>query len=456
MFLKTVRSEGIAHLSYIGGDRGQAFVIDPRRDTDAYLRVARREECRVTRIFETHRNEDYVIGSLDLARPTGAEIRHGEELPFAYGEPTGEGDAFDFGRLRLTVLKTPGHTDESLSFTLTDTSVTAEPFAVFTGDALFVGDVGRTDFFPDRPAEVAGLLHDSLFGKLLPLGDHVTTYPAHGAGSVCGTRMAPRDVSTIGFERRHNPALQHTDRDEFVRTKLAERHYKPPWFERADHWNLVGPPPLPQLPEPQAHSADEFARAMDEGLYVIDVRSPEAFAGAHVPGSLALPLPMLAAFAGWFLPYDRPIGLVVDAPEQIERVVRCLVRLGYDEVPAFLADGLHEWEASGREFAGLPQAYIEETKDQLARGDDFVLLDVRSREEYEERHLPGAVHLYVGELPSRLDELPRGRPITTFCGSGWRAIIAASILEQSGFTNVSNSLGSMAACLATGCPIVTG
>lgn len=194
MFLEIVRSSGLAHLSYILGDAGKAAVVDPRRDHDIYLEIAAREGCLITHVFETHRNEDYVVGSTGLAAATGAEVYHGKQMDFAYGTGVTEGDSFEVGSLALSVLHTPGHTEESISIALYDRGFSAEELvAVFTGDALFIGDVGRTDFFPGREEEMAGLLYDSIFGKLLPMGDSVILFPGHGQGSICGGNLAPRE-----------------------------------------------------------------------------------------------------------------------------------------------------------------------------------------------------------------------------------------------------------------------
>ncbi|MFQ6132237.1 MAG: rhodanese-like domain-containing protein [Armatimonadota bacterium] len=453
--MERVHSPGLAHISYVLGDAGRAAVIDPRRDCDVYVAIAREQGARITHIFETHRNEDYAIGSVELAQLTGARIYHGSQLPFTYGNPVAEGDSFDLGSLRLTVLSTPGHTDESISITMADLDFSQEPLAVFTGDVLFVGDVGRTDFFPDRPEEVAGLLYDSIFAKLLPLGDHVLIYPAHGAGSVCGAHMASREVSTIGYERRHNRILQMTDRDEFVRFKVAEHHYIAPYFRRMEKYNLEGTPPASEAAQPEPCTADDFAASMEEGMLVVDVRDPEAFGGGHIPGSFSIPLDTVPVFAGYLLPYDQPIGLVVEYPEQARTARQHLLRIGYDHAVAYLHNGMHAWQVSGREFETLPQVHVGKLKDRMDRGDEFALLDVRSKSEFDAGHPPGAVNIYVGELPQRLAEVPAERPITCFCGSGIRAMVAASVLRRNDVQQVENCLGSMMAWAATGGPIVT-
>lgn len=456
MFLEVVHSEGLAHMSYILGDQGKAAVIDPRRDCGIYLDIAYRNGAQITHIFETHRNEDYVIGSMELADRTGAKIYHGAQFPFQYGNGVHENDVFELGDIVLTILSTPGHTDESISIAVADKTFGNDAIGVFTGDVLFVGDVGRTDFYPERPKEVAGLLYDSLFHKILPLGDQVILYPAHGAGSVCGAGMAEREFSTLGYERRNNPRLQMTDREQFIQFKVSEHHYQPPYFRQMERYNAEGAPVLGRLPRPKPFTVDAFEQAMEAEMVVLDARAPEAFAGAYIPGSLAIPLNMIAAYAGWLLPYEKPIGLVVEKYEDVETAVRYLIRMGYDKVQGYLDGGLHAWETEGRKYDSIPAVYAGDIKRSLeSKENNFLLLDVRRQDEVAEGRLPGAKHIHLGELPQRLDEVPKDRPITTFCGTGQRAIIAASILKRHGYSEVADCLGSMAACEALGCPVVT-
>ena len=453
MFFQKIRSDGLAQLSYIAGDGNTAFVVDPRRDCSIYREIADREGVQISHIFETHRNEDFVIGSCELAEMTGATIYHGADLPFEYGQSVGEGAVHEFGKLSLRILKTPGHTYEGISLVLADREFSDQPLAVFTGDTLFIGDVGRTDFFPDRAEEVAGLLYDSIFTKLLPLGDHVLIYPAHGAGSVCGSGMASREFSTIGYEKRHNAALQVKDRAQFIQNKTNEQHYYPPYFKQMEQLNLVGVPLLGELPKPRPLTTKQFFSAMKKGLLVLDTRSPEAFSGAYIPNSLAMPLHMIPAYAGWFLPYDADIGLIVQDFADVQPALRYLFRLGYARVPAFLNEGLHSWEIGGYAYDQIPTLYAGDLKKRLEQQAELVLLDVRKQEEIRQGRIPHSLHIFLGDIPRRLDEIPRDKPIVTFCGSGQRAIIAASILRQHGFDQVENCLGSMAACRAIGCKI---
>ncbi len=450
MFLEIIHAEGLGHLSYIIGDGGKAAVIDPRRDCKIYTEIAKQHGAEISYIFETHRNEDYVSGALELARRSGATILHGEGLPFEYGEFAKDGNTFPLGKLLLTVLATPGHTYESISVVVADTSFSNNPVGIFTGDALFVGDVGRTDFFPGKEEEVAGLLYDSLFNKILPLGNEVIIYPAHGAGSVCGAGLAAREFSTIGYERKHNRILQMKDRDKFIAYKAAEHHYKAPYFKMMEKYNLEGIPLVNKLPEPKPVSADEFDKRLQKGLLAIDIRSPEAFAGAHIPGSINIPFDMVAAFAGWIISYDDKVGLIVENIEQVEKAMPSFMRLGFDNVTCYLRDGAHAWEVSGKDFTSIPIIHINELQKRIKKEEKFTLLDVRAKHEAEVFSLPNSQHIYVGELSSRLQEIDKDKPITTLCASGRRAMIAASILKKHGL-KVDTSLGALSAGKALGC-----
>lgn len=450
MFLQTVRSEGLSHLSYFLSDGGEAAVVDPRLDHEIYLELAASEGVRITHIFETHRNEDYVIGSLALAARCGARIYHGSALEFGYGNPVSEGDSFEFGAVRLQVLETPGHTFESISIALYDLEFGDAPVGVFTGDTLFIGDVGRTDFFPDQKEEVAGLLYDSIHDKLLPLGDQVIIYPAHGAGSVCGSGMASREFSTLGYERRFNPRLQLT-RDEFLAHKVNEHHYYTPYFRHMESLNKDGVDKPYELARPPALRASQLAEQQEAGAIVLDVRDAAAIASSFIPGSYAIPLDMVPAFAGWYFPYDRDIVLVTSRDDEIEQAARFLQRLGYDRLTGFLGGGMTAWQASGRQYDSITSVHVNVLMQRADEGADYTLLDVRGVDEFEAEHLPGAQHLYVGQIPDNIDDVGAARPVTTFCGSGQRALVAAALLKKHGIAEVEVCFGSMQACKAVGC-----
>ncbi|MGD8830528.1 MAG: rhodanese-like domain-containing protein [Pseudomonadales bacterium] len=451
MFVETIKTPGLAQLSYVIGSDGQAAVIDPRRDVEIYVEVARAKDCRITRIFETHRNEDLISGAPVLAELTGAGVHHGPNAAadVRYADVVRENDEFPIGKAKLRVLETPGHTDDSLSFVLSDTEFGDDPVAVFTGDALFVGDVGRTDFYPDRAREVAGSLFDSL-QKILDLGDQTVLYPAHGAGSVCGSGMADREVSTIGYERRNNPRLKITDRDRFIDAKLAEHHDYPPYFEQMETLNLSGAPAMRRLLTPQPLAASDMKSALAESVPV-DVRSTSAFLGAHLPGSLSLPVNMISAFAGWILDYDDQLVLIADDADDAEEAARHLGRIGFDRVVGYLEPSLPAWAAAGESFGTLPVVGADQVKERKERSlADWVLLDVRGEEEVAAAQIDGAQHVYVGALPAEAARLPRDKQYTVMCASGARATVAASILLRRGFHNVDLFLGSMGAWKSQG------
>lgn len=457
MFVETIKTDGLAHLSYVVGDGTAAAVIDPRRDVAIYEAVAQRRGVAITHIFETHRNEDLVSGSDNLARRTGAIVLHGptDEYDVPYARTVREGECFELGQASLTVVETPGHTLDSISIVLRHSETGDSPLGVFTGDALFVNDVGRTDFYPDRAEDVAGLLYDSLHRKLLPLGDQTLIYPAHGAGSVCGQGMADRDFSTIGYEKAHNPRLS-LSRTTFIEAKTGEHHDYPPYFRKMEEINASSGPIMDlDVRKPAPMGAEDFEREMGKGLIAVDIRIGEAFAGGHVPGSLSLPVTMLTAFAGWLLPYDTPIGLVTASPEQAEIAARSLARIGYDQVAGYLDGVVTAWAVSGRPVGRIKAIDGPEFKQLQASDPAFMLLDVRAKPEFDQGHVEGATHIYVGELPERLHELDPGQKIVTFCGSGQRALIAAGLLQQAGFENVMVNWGSMGAWQALGCEIVT-
>jgi hydroxyacylglutathione hydrolase len=445
MFLEKVKSEGLAHLSYVGGAGGEAFVVDPRRDCEIYNEIAQSRDHRITHVFETHRNEDLVSGSVALARMTGARIVHGDAPPgqrVEYAEMAREGDEFRFGDLRIRVLETPGHTDDSLSYVLHDDEFGATPVGVFTGDALFIGDVGRTDFYPERAEEVAGLLYDSL-QKLLGLGDQASIWPAHGAGSVCGGGLAEREFSTIGYERLHNPALQEPDRDAFIRRKLGEHHYKPPYFRAMEHANTVGGEPMARMATPLPYLGEPAEWA--GSATIVDVRDTTDFLGAHVPGSLSVPVSMIAGFAGWMLDYQEDLVLVAASEEQATEAARHLARVGYDRVRGRLATSMPAWAAQGRAFRSVAAVNATDVSGRRGAARSWTLLDVRTIDEVREGAIDGSRHVYLGHLPKRLDELDRTQHYTTMCASGVRATIAASLLLANGFENVDVFLGSMGA-----------
>lgn len=455
MFVDTIKTEGLSHLSYLVGDGEKAAVIDPRRDYQAYEDLALRRGVRIAFIFETHRNEDFVSGAEGLSQRTGAKVLRGPasdyDVPYAQTAP--EGERVHLGQASLEVLYTPGHTLDSVSLVLRHLETGDTPLGVFTGDALFVNDVGRTDFYPGRDEEVSGLLYDSLHDKLLALGDQTIVYPGHGAGSVCGQGMASRDFTTIGYERAHNPALQ-AGRDGFIAMKTSEQHETPPYFQRMEALNAEGAPPVGPRPAPiQPLDPDAFMRRMNDDMIAVDVLMAESFAGAHPPGAISLPLSMLPAFAGWLLPYDTPLGLIAASPEQADAAALQLSRMGFDDVQGYLNGAVTGWATSGFSVERIDSIDGPAFKAALEGPDALNILDVRSEREFQAGHVHGAINIYAGDLPERLDTLDSGRDWIVMCGSGQRATIAASVLQRAGFKRLRIFWGSMKACQELGCAI---
>jgi hydroxyacylglutathione hydrolase len=420
MLLERIVSRGLAHFSYLVGEGTEAVVIDPRRDCNVYVDMVKNAGMKIIHILETHRNEDYVVGSMELAARTDAEVWHAEaQLQYGYGRPVTDGQVFKAGGLCIEAMHTPGHTPGSMSYLLKTPK--GEPHILFSGDTVFAGDVGRVDLpGPDRMAEMASLMYESIFERILPLGDHVILCPAHGAGSACGSSIAGRLWTTLGLERRLSPKLKAKDRDEFVSAVAVELE-RPPYFRMMEKLNL-------------------------------DVRSELAFGAAHVPSSLFIWQDGVPSYAGWFLRYGEPIYLVTPGPPA--EVVPYLVRMGFDDQAGYMSGGLLSWHMAGRESNAVRMLTVQELCRQLDADMDRYILDVRGDEELDsDGRIPGANHIHITLLPEHFEEIPRDRAIHIFCGSGLRSMTAASLLLTAGFRDVAVVLGGLAGWSSRTCPI---
>jgi hydroxyacylglutathione hydrolase len=455
MIFERIKSEGIAHNSYLIGSENDAAVIDPRRDCQIYIDLAQQKGLKIRYIFETHRNEDYAIGSLELDHFTGAKIYHGPGLDWKYGNTLGDAQQFHIGKIRLTAIHTPGHTDESMSYAMTDLSTGEATVMVFAGDALFVGDVGRTDLYGTEEApRLASNLYDSIFKKILPLGDGAMLCPAHGAGSVCGINIAERDESTLGIERAQNPLLQMS-RDKFIKYKMAEKLERPHYFRQMEKYNLEGPPFLGCLPLPAPLTPGEFKKEIERGAVVVDTSYPSAFGGAHINGSYSIWLEGLPVFAGWVLSYDKPILLVLDDEHHLKKAVSYLIRSGYDRIVGYLKGGIEGWYNAAFPVEHLQVLTVHELKAKIDRREELTILDDRGEDEWNEGHIEDAQHIYVGHIQEKMAAIPKDKPVAMFCNVGHRAGLGASILLREGCRDVYNVLGSMTAWKAAGYPIST-
>lgn len=431
---------GIAHSSYIVTGNRTCVVIDPSRDVGRYIDSARSMGLSITHILETHLHADFVSGHLDLADETGVEIfaPQAGHCSFPH-QGVAEGDEIQVEDMVFRVIETAGHTPEHVCYIATDTSRGRTPVALFSGDTLFVGDVGRPDLFPGRAEELATMLFENLQAKILTLPDECELYPAHGMGSLCGRAMAAKRTSTIGYEKKYNYALRIRNRQEFVRTLTSGMPAAPDHFSRCSEINRKGPALMRTLPNPVPLGPDEFNRkAFGEDAVLLDARSYPAFSGLHIPGSWHIDLSgNFATQAGWILPPGRDICLVVEDRAQAEEAALQLRRVGFDRVTGYLDGGLLLWGTSGLPIDRVPVLAPAEAHS-LVEGGSAVLLDVRSEEERLAAPVKGAVHIPWHDLRTRHTELDPGRHTIVMCRGGQRASIAASILKMKGFTSVSN------------------
>lgn len=438
MILERIVAEGLAHYSYFLAEGWDAIVIDPRRDVDIYLDLARRFGVRITAILETHRHEDFILGSRELAARSAAPIWHADaHLPYTYGEAVDDGQTWALGGLTLRALSTPGHTPGSVSYVLELPN--GRPWMVFTGDTLFADEVGRVDFLGEALApQLAAQLYESITARLLPLGDGVLMWPAHGAGSMCGGAIADRPWTTLGLERALNPRLR-LSREAFVEA-VAQILPHPPYIARVEAWNLGAAPFWGDVTPPRLLKPAEGAALLGH-VQVVDVRPLSAYATAHVPGALAMELSRLPMMAGWFLDVERPILLVCDGDPM--PAITALRRLGFDEVVGYL-DGMDEWNWAGLPVQQVELVTAETLQRELASSAPPLLLDVRTPDEVTSGTIPGAVHLPLVRLPERLEDLPR-RSLTLYCGGGPRSMLAAGLLQRAGWSEVRVLLGGFAA-----------
>ena len=477
MFFQRFYDTKLAQASYmIGCQRtGEAVVIDPNRDVQQYLDTAAKEGMRVTHVTETHIHADFVSGSRELARRANAQLLLSDEgdadWKYSFARDARarllkDGDVFLVGNIKLEVMHTPGHTPEHISFVVTDTPAGAGPWGILTGDFVFVGDVGRPDLL-EKAAGHAGTMEASartLFHsleKFRALPDHLQVWPGHGAGSACGKALGAIPSSTVGYERIGNWGVGTTDEDEFVRMVLAGQPEPPRYFAEMKRINKEGPRLIDGLPRPARLPAPAIDRLLAKGDVVVDTRAAAEYATGHVPGTINIPLDgSFTTWAGWLLPYDRDVFLLVDergcansaSDSCADIAIRDLAKIGLDRVAGILTpDALSYWTASGRPLATVAQVTPEEGAAMLARG-EATAVDVRGRAEWEAGHLPGVPNIPVGYLSEQLDKLQTDKTLVLHCQAGARSAIAASLLQRLGITGVVNLSGGYAAWEKAGLP----
>lgn len=464
MILERFEVPGLAHYSYLLGSNGQAAVVDPERNPERYLQAAESRGLRITHILETHIHADYASGATRLAKESGAELwlsGHDDGEDYQYGFPHREmrdGEELKLGDLRIVAIHTPGHTPEHLSFLVYEQSRCGQPMALLSGDFLFVGSLGRPDLLGEEAKQkLAASLYESVHEKIAHLPDGVEIYPAHGAGSLCGSGMAQRPQSTLGYERFCNVFMEGREERDFIDAVLGSVPEFPDYYRRMKRVNSDGARLLDGLPGETTFPAEQFqeqARTLD--AVVIDLRRPEAFGGAHIPGALNIGAGQnLSMWAGWVVPYDTPLLLVGDDGTDMESARRALIRVGLDDIRGSLKGGMRAWIEAGLDQAHVPQISVRELKEKRRRGQMFIL-DVRSRGEWVTGHIEGAVHIPGGELPKRTGEIPKGTPVHVICGSGYRSSIATGVLKRAGVDGVVNVVGGMTAWNAQSLPAIAG
>ncbi|HOC69900.1 MAG TPA: MBL fold metallo-hydrolase [Candidatus Hydrogenedentes bacterium] len=453
MYVEQFYVDGIAHLSYLVGGTTTCAIIDPSRDVEVYIQAARKMGLQITHILETHLHADFISGHMELAKSTGATLYAPKSGKCAYGHVSvKEGDSFDLEDMRFEVLDTPGHTPDCICYVVTDTSRGSEPFALFSGDTLFVGDVGRPDLFPGRGDELASSLYSNLQNKIMKLPESCLVYPAHGAGSLCGKAMGAMRVSTIGYELRHNPALQHKTEEAFKKALLSGMPEAPDHFARCSEINRRGPAVFSDLPTPQRLTPAALEKLLDTKHTLLDPRDYSAFGGAHIPGAWNIDAKHnFSTFAGWLLPPDQPIVLIPASDEQVPELTIMLRRVGLDNVVGYLAGGMNPWITGGRPIERIPTITIREVQNSCESGASRMrLLDVRAMNEYKESNIEGAVHMPVPETRTRFGELDDDVPTVLVCKSGARASTAGSILQQHGVKNLMVMAGGMVGWTSAG------
>lgn len=445
MYFKHIYDETLAQGSYLIGCQktGESIVIDAKRDIDTYLDLAEKENLQITHIAETHIHADYLAGSRELAAVTRAELylsdEGGEDWQYEFDHiGLKDGDTIKVGNLSLEVMHTPGHTPESISFLLTDHPASDKPTMIFTGDFVFVGDIGRPDLL-EGVAGIAGTSKESAkqmfqsLKKFKALPDYIQVWPAHGAGSACGKSLGAVPNSTVGYEKLQNWALQYDDEREFVELLLEDQPEPPKYFAKMKKYNKVDRPLLVEVPEITKLTKDQFISAYNNGLTVIDARAKEVYADGFLPGSINIVgNKSFSTWAGWVLDYQEQFMLIAN-DDQIEDLTRKLMRIGLENIYGYISD-LDELDI---ELQKADVIDLDELKTYV--GDkDTQIVDVRGSSEYKLNHIPSADNIFVGTLADNLDKIDKDKRVVIHCQSGVRATVAYSILRKNGFDNIKN------------------
>lgn len=463
MFFQHIYDKSLAQASYLIGCQktGESIVIDPKRDVDTYIDIAKQNGLRITHVTETHIHADFLSGSRELVALTGAALylsdEGGPDWQYEFDHiGLKDGDVITVGNLKLAVIHTPGHTPESISLLLTDKPASAEPVMLFTGDFVFVGDVGRPDLL-EKAAGLVGTqdagarqMYESL-QKFSALPDYLQVWPGHGAGSACGKALGAVPSTTVGYEKIRNWAFQYDDDPQgFVNYLLADQPEPPRYFAQMKTLNRVDRPLLTAVPTAEKLTAEAVRAALDQSIKLIDTRNKAAFAEGFVPGSINIQgNNAFATWMGWFVTYEEPFMLVAD-DVQIEDLTRKLMRIGLDKVYGYVNDV----NTLGIDLQKSNIIDIDTVKTYLNR-DDVQVVDLRGASEYNSGHIEGAENVFVGTLPQHLDKISKDKPVVVYCQGGDRATIGYSLLASQGFDNVRNYSASMNEWVNKGNPVVT-
>lgn len=446
MYLQQIYTGCLSEASYFIESNGEAAVIDPIRDTDAYLQLAREHNASIKYIFETHFHADFVSGHLELSKQTGATIIYGPNTKTNFKfHLAKDGETFKVGDISLQAIHTPGHTLESTCYLLKDEN--AKPYCIFTGDTLFVGDVGRPDLSSGNLSkeELASIMYDSIQNKLMPLPDDLIVYPAHGPGSSCGKSLGPETQSTIGIEKQSNYAILAETKGEFIKAVTKDLSDPPPYFPINAKINKEGYLDMNEIKAKGLVplTIDEFKKKTETDSIVIDTRGPEEFSDGFIPGSVFIGLEgRFAEWAGSLLPFDKTILLVADKGKEEEAVVR-LARVGFENVGGYLAGGFDTWRKAGEKIDLVINVEADELAMDIPFDDRLMVVDVRKFTEFADGHVKNAINLPLAEMAdvAQIAQLEEDHNIYLHCGGGYRSIIAASLLKRQGYHNLRNILG---------------
>lgn len=456
MEIKQIYTPGLAQLSYVIGGQNACFVIDPVRNVDQYIEIADSMNLPIAGIFETHLHADFVSGHIELADKTGAPIYITDAAKAKYPHRAlADGEEIKLDKFLIKLINTPGHTPESSVFLFSDTQRGNAPIVLFSGDALFVGDVGRPDLFPDKKEELASALYESL-RKIETLGDNLEVYPAHGAGSFCGKRLSSKLLSTLGTEKIYNEPMNTHPKEVFIKELLDGMPAAPDHFSRCSEINRKGPESVASLPKVRALSPEQFEQRMQDGHIVVDTRNFHQFASAHIENSYALSIEgNFPVYAGWILPPDKPILLVCGNKSELDAALKGLHNVGLDNITGYLKRGIDAWIETARPVSHYENITVEELKTLLDQ-DEVVLVDTRGKDEYAAAHIQDSLSIPAHEMRTKYAELENEtRPVAFMCSSGNRSLTALSLFAQHVKNKkIHNVLGAMPVWMAMDYPVI--